>query len=379
MTGRYYMGVDFRRDHSFRIPRPDLTRELGTPNACTQCHANQSVAWAEKSVNDWYGNKRRPHYGITIAEGHDALPEALPRLKRLVTDDLYPPIIRATALSLLGENYPDSAYGSLKNSLKDIESLIRYTAVNHYPLQSMDHVEDLLPLLNDPVKAVRFEASVRLSLVPREQLPQTKWKALDAALLEYKQAMQHSGDFAASRHNLGNFYQNTGNPDSAIYNYLAALRIDDQFYPAKVNLAMAYNGTGQNEKAELLFRDVVKNHPEVPDAAYSLALLLAEMQNYTEAVEYLEIAAEQNPDRSRIFYNLGLLYQYLENFNEAKGNLQKCLNLEPDNFDYLLALADFYIKQGDPAKARPLAEKMIQLYPENTTGQEILNLIDSRF
>ena len=33
-----YMDVDPRRDHSFRVPRPDLSVKLGTPNACTRCH-----------------------------------------------------------------------------------------------------------------------------------------------------------------------------------------------------------------------------------------------------------------------------------------------------------------------------------------------------
>jgi tetratricopeptide (TPR) repeat protein len=33
-----YMAVDPRRDHSFRIPRPDLSVQLGTPNSCTGCH-----------------------------------------------------------------------------------------------------------------------------------------------------------------------------------------------------------------------------------------------------------------------------------------------------------------------------------------------------
>ena len=33
-----YMVIDERRDHSFRVPRPDLSVELGTPNACNDCH-----------------------------------------------------------------------------------------------------------------------------------------------------------------------------------------------------------------------------------------------------------------------------------------------------------------------------------------------------
>jgi tetratricopeptide (TPR) repeat protein len=240
----------------------------------------------------------------------------------------------------------------------------------------MAQVNDLLPLLNDPVRAVRFEAAVRLSIVPHEQLPKTKWKALDEALLEYKHAMQYSGDFAASRHNLGNYYQSAGAADSAILNYLAALRIDDQFYPAKVNLSMVYNSQGQNEKAEILLKDVLKNHPEVQDASYSLGLLLAEMQKYDEAVIYLEDAAMKNPDRPRIFYNLGLIHQYLGNDKKAEVNLEKCLALEADQFDFLLAMADHYIKTGNYASALPLAEKMKKLFPENIAGDELLQAIE---
>ncbi|MDX1638758.1 MAG: multiheme c-type cytochrome, partial [Balneolaceae bacterium] len=40
MPGRYYMEVDFRRDHSFRVPRPDLSARFGNPNACNDCHEN---------------------------------------------------------------------------------------------------------------------------------------------------------------------------------------------------------------------------------------------------------------------------------------------------------------------------------------------------
>ena len=37
-----YMAVDPRRDHSLRIPRPDLSVKHGTPNACTQCHIDSA-------------------------------------------------------------------------------------------------------------------------------------------------------------------------------------------------------------------------------------------------------------------------------------------------------------------------------------------------
>ena len=46
MPARTYMVVDPRHDHSFRVPRPDLSVTLGTPNACNDCHSDKPPQWA---------------------------------------------------------------------------------------------------------------------------------------------------------------------------------------------------------------------------------------------------------------------------------------------------------------------------------------------
>jgi len=50
MPSQLYMGVDARRDHSMRIPRPDLSMSTGAPNACNQCHTDQSADWAYSAL-----------------------------------------------------------------------------------------------------------------------------------------------------------------------------------------------------------------------------------------------------------------------------------------------------------------------------------------
>jgi len=378
MPGRYYMGMDYRRDHSFRVPRPDLSDELGTPNACTQCHTDKSNQWAAGYMKKWYGESIRPHYGLALAAGARMEQGAFDKLKKLTNDDLYPVIVRATALSILGENYPDSSVVILQNSMKDIESLIRYTAVHHFRLTNLTEMEAVLPLLNDPVRAVRFEAAIKLSIVPADQFPQKSMHALSQALDEYRQAMEYTGDFAASRHNLGNYFRNKGEIAKAIENYKAAIRIDNLFYPAKVNLAMIYNQQGDNDKAELLFRDVLKDDPDNGEIYYSLGLLLAEKQEYEEAAQMLEEAIKLLPDRIRIRYNLGLIYQYLNEPAKAEKALLDGLVSSPDNFDLLFAIADFYVKQGAWENARKFAERLNDLYPENEAGQNILSVLKNR-
>ena len=49
MPTRTYMVVDARHDHSLRVPRPDLSVKLGTPNACNACHADRTPQWAAEA------------------------------------------------------------------------------------------------------------------------------------------------------------------------------------------------------------------------------------------------------------------------------------------------------------------------------------------
>ncbi len=57
MPATTFMGVDRRHDHSFRIPRPDLTVKLAVPNACNACHEDKDASWAVETVEKWYGQK----------------------------------------------------------------------------------------------------------------------------------------------------------------------------------------------------------------------------------------------------------------------------------------------------------------------------------
>ena len=67
MPSRDYMVVHGRRDHAIRIPRPDLTRKIGTPNACQSCHPDRPAEWLEAAIDAQHGARQRPeHYGETL-------------------------------------------------------------------------------------------------------------------------------------------------------------------------------------------------------------------------------------------------------------------------------------------------------------------------
>ena len=380
MVEQPYMVIDWRADHSYRVPRPDLSVEIGTPNACSQggCHDDRPIQWSVEAHRKWYGQARRPHYGTTFAAARADDPTVRGELVRLADNGLQPALVRATALGLL-ERYPgEAATSSLRSALFSDDPLLRHTAIRSLAVPDPAERASLLaPLLSDPIRAVRLASVSQLAGVPRENLKSYQQAAFDRALEEYRQTMAYSLDFANSGMNLGNLYANLGQPNDAERYYRLALQIDDLFFPAKMNLAVLLSGQGRNPEAETLLRQVVRDYPENPDAPYSLGLLLVEMGRPDEAVDELRRAVTIEPRNARAHYNLGLLLQQLGRVEEAERALRGAAELQPSSLDVLYALADHYLKRGQLEDAAEIAERMIAAHPEERIGHDLRKLVEN--
>jgi Tfp pilus assembly protein PilF len=381
MPEQVYMGVDWRADHSIRVPRPDLTQEIGVPNACGQsgCHDDQTVEWSADAYTNWYGTSRKPHFGTVFAAARNGDPAAEEGLHALVEDELHPVIVRATAINELQAFPGERTDRVMRQALTNEEILIRLTAVTAISANSPENLAETLgPMLFDTAHAVRIMAASRLSGVGRELLKPHQRPVFDKALAEHVAANERNLDFAASGMNLANLYSQQGDATSAERYYRMALDVDDLFFPAKQNLAVMVSQQGRNDEAEQLLREILTDYPEQYDSAYSLALLLVGVGRVEEGLEYLERAATGMPERSRIHYNHGLLLAQLLRDEEAEAALHRALGLEPESFDYLYAMADFLYKRDRFEDALAIAERMIEAYPAQPVGHEIKAAIENR-
>jgi predicted CXXCH cytochrome family protein len=379
MPERVYMVVDWRADHSLRVPRPDLSLEIGTPNACTAggCHEDETDRWAADYYLEWYGKAKRSHYGTTLAAGRRGDAEAVPELVRLAGDPLYPTIVRATALSLLRDYPGPEATRAFNGALQDEEALIRYTAALSVNSPDPAELTELVaPLLFDPARAVRGQAAVRMAGVPRDRLKPYQVEGLESAIEEYEKTMTYSLDFPFAAHNLATLYLALGDSVRAEEYDRRAIAIDDLFLPAKMSLVMLLNSQGRNDEAESLLRQVLEDDPENHDAEYSLALLLVETGRGEEALPWLERAADGMPQRTRVRYNLGLLLQQLGRIQRAEANLRTVVEADPRNLDYLYALADHYAKRGDLRRALAVTDRLVEAHPEAPIGVQMKATIE---
>ena len=369
MPAQTYMVVDPRRDHSFRIPRPDLSVKLGVPNACNQCHTDKPAEWAAEKTAQWYGTAIRdtPHYGEIIAPARDGDVAAYEALVVLASDASQPAIVTATALELLAQYSPaEPTVRALRDGARHPDPLVR--AVTTSTLGLMPTIADLKTLsqqLNDPVRAVRMEAARILAPVPRENLDPQQRHALDAALQEYRDTQLALADTPEALLNLGVLESALGNDTAAESHYIRAIDIAPEFVPARVNLANLYNRTDRNSLAEQQLRAAIGYEPEAGELYYSLGLLLVEGQRLTEAAGLLQTAADLLPRRARVQYNYALLLQNLDRRDEAEVMLKRAYELGPQDTDIVYALVIFYSQGEDWPEALDYARKLQIIDPDN--------------
>lgn len=378
MPSQRFMGVDVRRDHSLRVPRPDLTSAIGVPNACSSCHGDKPIDWVQAKYDDRYGKKRKPHYGTIVAAGRMSDPAAEGDLVQLSQDPLRPMVARATAVELLGAYPGSAARNAVEKALADPEPLLRATAARRLPVGDPATLARLLgPLLEDPVRAVRTEAAARLAGAPAATLTAGQGNAYAAALDEYVEGQRSMSDLPSGPFNLGNIYAAQGRTAEAEQQYRRALAIDDELFLAKVNLAQLLAGQGRVGEAAIHLREARSQRPDDARIAFNLGLLLGEMGKPEEAEQALRAALVADPRLAPAAFNLAVLIGERQ-LPEAIKLAQHAAALEPDMPRYAWTLGYFQARAGDLRGAAATLEALRVRFPDDVDACGLLAEVYAR-
>lgn len=372
MPGQYFMGRDFRRDHNFRIPRPDISKKINSPNACNQCHENQSVDWAVQEVKKWYPNLKKEYYGLVFHAADLKIDTAYDPLKKIVDDEKYPLILRRTGIELMTKNYPQKNEALIRY-LTDKSPELRYQGVAGL-IVTEKTIKKLIPLLNDSVKAIRIQVAFALAGY-QNQIPTEYKESFDKALSECIASQKYNYDFPTAKLSLGNLYYNLKDYDKAINCFKEAIKQDADLYEAQLNLAYLCNSIHKKEEAVRVFKNYLENHSENGNTMYDLGFLLAEIGNYKEAIIYLEKAKELTIDNNRVTLNLAKIYAYLKNKNKAESYFKELIKKNPEVAEYYMALLEFYIQSNRQKDAKVLAGNILQKFPEIKEKEILKNFI----
>ena len=375
MPTRTYMVIDARRDHSFRVPRPDFSVAYGTPNACNQCHTDKSTKWATDAVTKWYGPGRRQeaHFVTALDAGRRGLPNAESALAALITDSSKPAIARATALSLLPVYLTPASLAALQQALQDSDALVRTEAVIALePLSPQDRVRLAAPLLNDPIRSVRIEAARLLAGTPADLLQESQKTRLNQAIEELIASEMASAERPENHVNLALLYVQMGQNADAEQQLQTALRLDPSFVPAMVNLADLYRLEQRDSEGEKWLLKAMATSPEAAEPVYSLGLLKVRQKQYQEALTLLAKAANLQPSNSGYSYTYAVALNSAGQPEKAITILEEAHRRRPADRQVLMGLIALERDSGNFHAAADFAQQLVQLTPSDPDARAML-------
>jgi predicted CXXCH cytochrome family protein len=367
MPARSYMVVDIRHDHSLRVPRPDLSAKLGTPNACGACHADKPAEWAADAVARWFGPDRKglQTYGPAFAAGWADRAGADKLLAAVAADARAPEVARAGALAELASHVSPANIDLARRGLADRDPMVRIAAMDMLAQVPPEQVwAQVAPLLADPVRGVRLRAALLLA-VPAARQPPADRARFDSAAAEFVAARRLNADRPEERATLANFFARRGLAAEAEAEYQAALRLSPQFAPAAVNLADLYRQLGRDGEGDGVLRAAIARSPQDAGLHHALGLLLTRMKRPAEALDELRRASELAPDRARYAYVHAVALYSAGQREQAMAVLKQVLVDHPADRDTLVALIGYAREAGDLAVALDYAKRLAELAPDD--------------
>lgn len=398
-----YMAIDPRRDHSFRIPRPDLSLKIETPNSCASCHLDQSglsadkVAklplyqdwmlaaeqgdaevrkalqkvnqWCDDACERWYGENRKQdkHFGEALYAVRKKTPDSVEQLKWLLEGKgpQFPAIARATGLREAMRLGPETAAQLARNALRDESPLVRAAAAAAHDGNADPNLlsRRLVPLLRDPIRSVRIEAARVLILNGISRLSGSDDQALASALEEYRVGLNNDSDRSGAHLTLGSLAEQLGSTETAEKEYRMAIALEPSSSGGRANLA-ALLGRQMEQLAQN------------PNAVSQMTLLQQEIdQLRAEELKLLKRDADLLPENANLQYRLGLALYLAGQNEEAERRLQKAVDRDPADVNFLMALVLLQERLAKIADAKANARRLYELAP-TPVHEEILRRME---
>ncbi len=304
-----YMERDPRGDHQFLSPDPLMTRELGIPNACNQCHTDETVDWAIEHAEAWYGEKlaekrqRQRAILMTSLRNGTADPTGAVRFAQEETNQAW----RAALLGMLVNYRDDPTVGTfLRSQLKGDSSLIRQRALRALTIAAPPSAL-AIEAQRDPAKTVRIEAYNSLH-DRREWIRDPQ---------EYREYLEANADYIGQAFRLAEWIAEDGDAATSLELIEATIRTEPRNPDLLLDAGVLLARIGQNERSRECVEKAFRIDPSSVRAAYSLALIRAESGDTESARSLLRQAVQLDPTFHRAWYNLAILENRAGNSQSA--------------------------------------------------------------
>ncbi|WP_081847954.1 multiheme c-type cytochrome [Microbulbifer sp. HZ11] len=347
MPTKTYMQVDARRDHSFRVPRPDLSDKIGSPNACIGCHTEKSNQWAAEALRKKFGEPE-PHFGEILFAARQGYPGVDQPLQALALDESQPDIVRATAVSLLPRYLSRASAQMLQVIAQGDDALLHLGLA-----QSLDNIPQqvrpalAIPLLYEDDRVIRALAANTMVGAPMDAYPAEVAERFQKGLQEYEDTARFNGDRPEALVNLAGVRLREGKTAEAESLLKQARLLAPHYVPAVINLADLYRSSNREHDSEVVLREALVNAYEKAPLQHALGLSLVRQQKLPEAMPLLQAAADSDGAPPRYAYVYGIALNSNGDSAGAITYLEQALQRYPGDREILSALVSLHREAGN--------------------------------
>ena len=367
-----YMGVDPRRDHSMRVPRPDLSTKLGSPNACVGCHLHESKQTQSRGYQDqikrakagdlsllktlesmnadmteafhrWYGKDHPTHYGEVFHGARNGDAASLKELEAIAQDPaFYGPITRATAMQIMSQHGIQPSSSLFKIISSDQNPMLR-RSLTQFSLTK----QQLQPLLEDPILSVRFNAlRAYLYMMGGAQSTDAKDRAVvQARMSDLKAYVEVNGDQSGAHHLMAQAQMVLNDLKASKASFELALKVQPELTGVRIPLANLLENDGEQKRAEELRR---------------------------EEVGLMKRDLKLAPSRSDLWYRLGLIEYGLGREQETIEAMRAVLELVPNHYNAGAFVIQLNQRRGRWSEVKSVAQGLLKHYPRDQWLEQVM-------
>jgi tetratricopeptide (TPR) repeat protein len=152
---------------------------------------------------------------------------------------------------------------------------------------------------------------------------------MDAAIDQYRQALEIRPDYPEAHNNLGIALAALGQIDEAISHYRKALEQKPDSMEIHTNLGIVLEQRGQMDEAVSHYRRALEIRPDLAENHFNTGTALAKVGRMDEALAHFQKALEIKPDYAEAHNNLGNALVLIGQDDAAIAHFRKALEIRP--------------------------------------------------
>src|SRR5664279_3940720 len=209
---------------------------------------------------------------------------------------------------------------------------------------------------SNPEKAKKKYLESGLSYVDKKQY--------DAAVIQFKKALQVDPRYADAHYQLGLAYLRQQKVKEGYAELRQAIDLDPKNVKAQLELGNILWSVKEFKRSEDAARKVIELDPNSPEGYTLLGTALFAEKDAEGALQAYNKVIELKPDDAGVYLNRGVLYTSMKNDAAAEADFKKAISLNPKNLEGYANLSRFYQYKQEPAKAEEVLQEGIKNDPD---------------